>query len=130
MTQPKQALRNRGDLTFEDSAANWGFNQSGVSQGMAFADLDNDGDLDIVVNNMNGVASLYRNDASAPRVAVTLKGTAPNTHGIGAKVELVAEVSAPQSGRAGPFCSKSGDLRWWPLPQQRRTHARLCCRRH
>jgi hypothetical protein len=97
MTQPKQAFRNRGDLTFEDSAANWGFNQPGVSHGMAFADLDNDGDLDIVVNNMNGVASLYRNHASAPRVAVTLKGTPPNTHGIGAKVELVAEVSAPQS---------------------------------
>jgi hypothetical protein len=98
MMQPKQAFRNRGDLTFEDAAAGWGFNQVGVSHGMAFADLDNDGDLDVVVNNMNGVAGLYRNNSSAPRIAIRLKGAPPNTHGIGAKVELVAEVVVPQTG--------------------------------
>lgn len=92
MTQPKQAFRNRGDLTFEDAAASWGFNQVGVSQGMAFADLDNDGDLDVVVNNLNGVAGLYRNNSSAPRIAVRLKGATPNSRGIGANVALIAEV--------------------------------------
>ncbi|HTL54868.1 MAG TPA: CRTAC1 family protein [Candidatus Limnocylindrales bacterium] len=94
MMQPKQAFRNRGDLTFEDAAAAWNFNQTGVSQGMAFADLDNDGDLDVVVNSLNGVAGLYRNNNSAPRITVRLKGTPPNTHGIGARVELVAELPA------------------------------------
>ena len=98
MTQPKQAFRNRGDLTFEDAAVSWGFNQVGVSHGMAFADLDNDGDLDVVVNNLNGAAGIYRNNSSAPRIAVRLKGTAPNTHGIGARVELVAELSPAQAG--------------------------------
>ncbi|HZR19629.1 MAG TPA: FG-GAP-like repeat-containing protein [Verrucomicrobiae bacterium] len=96
MSQPKQAFRNRGDLTFEDAAAAWGFNQIGVSQGMAFADLDNDGDLDVVVNNLNGVAGLYRNNSSAPRIAVRLKGNPPNTHGIGARIELIA-----RAGEAG-----------------------------
>src|SRR5581483_6522358 len=95
-SQPKQAFRNRGDLTFEDAAAAWGFNQIGVSQGMAFADLDNDGDLDVVVNNLNGVAGLYRNNSSAPRIAVRLKGNPPNTHGIGARIELIA-----RAGEAG-----------------------------
>lgn len=98
MSQPKQAFRNRGDLTFEDAAASWGFNQVGVTHGMAFADLDNDGDLDVVVNNMNGVAGLYRNNTSAPRIAVTLRGTAPNTYGIGAKIDLIAEAGNGKPG--------------------------------
>lgn len=103
MSQPKQAFRNRGDVTFEDAAATWGFNQVGVSQGMAFADLDNDGDLDVVINNLNGVAGLYRNNSSAPRIAVRLKGNPPNTHGIGAKVELIAGVETEPGGTPVEF---------------------------
>jgi hypothetical protein len=67
----------------------WGFNLEGVSFGMALGDLDNDGDLDVVVNNLNIAASLYRNDASAGRIGVRLKGLPPNTQGIGARVRLV-----------------------------------------
>jgi hypothetical protein len=85
------AFRNRRDGTFEPMGKEWGFDQLGVSYGMALGDLDNDGDMDVVVNNLNGAASLYRNDSSAPRIGVSLKGKAPNTEGIGARVRLVSE---------------------------------------
>jgi enediyne biosynthesis protein E4 len=83
------AFRNRGDGTFAPMSRQWGFDQDGVSYGMALGDLDNDGDLDVVVNNLNAVASLYRNDVTAGRIAVRLKGLAPNTQGVGARVRLV-----------------------------------------
>src|SRR5256886_6646162 len=82
------AFRNRRDGTFEPMSREWGFDQEGVSYGMALGDLDNDGDLDVVVNNLNAVASLYRNDATAGRIAVRLKGLPPNTQGIGARIRL------------------------------------------
>ncbi len=83
------AFRNRHDGTFEPMSRQWGFDQMGVSYGMAIGDLDNDGDLDVVVNNLNAPASLYRNDATAPRIGVRLKGKAHNTSGTGARIQLV-----------------------------------------
>lgn len=80
------AFRNRGDLTFEDRSREWGFHFRGVSHGMCLADLDNDGDLDVVVNNLNDPASIYRNESPAPRVAVRPKGASANTRGIGARI--------------------------------------------
>ena len=85
---PNLAFRNRGDLTFEDMSEAWGFNFNGVSHGMAVADFDNDGDLDVVVNNLNDACSVYRNHSSAPRLAVRLKGSPPNTRGIGARIKI------------------------------------------
>ncbi|MCI0538385.1 MAG: VCBS repeat-containing protein [Verrucomicrobiales bacterium] len=85
----RAAFRNRGDGSFEPMSQPWEFDQMGISYGMALGDLDNDGDLDVVVNNLNDVASLYRNNASVGRIEVRLKGRSPNTQGIGARVRLV-----------------------------------------
>ncbi len=92
------ALRNLGDLRFADASAAWGFDVRAVSQGMCLADLDNDGDLDVLINNSNDPATVLRNNASAPRVAVRLKGKAPNTRGIGAKVRLLGG-AVPSQGQ-------------------------------
>jgi hypothetical protein len=96
LTTPNHAYRNRGDLTFEDVSAAWGFNSTQVSQGMALADLDNDGDLDVVVNCMNEPALIYRNDSSAPRIAIRLQGKGANSRGIGARIKITGG-PVPQS---------------------------------
>ncbi len=85
---PNRLFRNRGDRTFEEVGTAWGFDSLQVSQGLALADLDNDGDLDVVVNCLNDQALIYRNDAAAPRLAVRLKGRPPNTAGIGAQIRV------------------------------------------
>lgn len=87
---PNAAFRNRGDLTFEDVSTAWGFDESGVEHGMAAADLDGDGDLDLVLNALNGPAKVLRNGAGAGRLLVRLRGTAPNTRGIGARIRVTA----------------------------------------
>jgi len=84
-------LRNNHDLTFTDKSKAWGFNEKDVSNGMVLADLDNDGDLDIVDNRLNEEAGIYENMASAPRIAVRLRGQKPNTQGIGAQIELLGK---------------------------------------
>jgi enediyne biosynthesis protein E4 len=85
---PIVAYRNQGDCTFTEVTEKWGLNRLGVHQGVAAADFDQDGDLDLIVNNLNSPAMLFRNEAGAGRVAVRLKGLAGNTQGIGAKITL------------------------------------------
>jgi hypothetical protein len=92
----KIIFRNRGDLTFEEMGAAWGMGTPGIAHGMALADLDNDGDLDLVINNLNEGAGIYRNDGVAPRVAVRLKGLPPNTRGIGGFIRVLGG-PVPQS---------------------------------
>jgi hypothetical protein len=84
------ALRNRGDMTFEDVSAKWRFGaDEDVSHALASADLDGDGDLDVIVNRLGSPALVLRNDAAAPRVAVRVTGDAPNTRAVGAKIRVL-----------------------------------------
>ncbi|MGH7541887.1 MAG: VCBS repeat-containing protein, partial [Gemmatimonadota bacterium] len=84
------AFRNNGDLTFTNSAETWGLARPGFSNGAAYADLDNRGALDLIVNNLDAPASIYRNRARERNghhyLAVALRGGGANTGGIGAKV--------------------------------------------
>ena len=83
------AYRNRGDGTFEDVSARWRWGtEADISHAIAAADLDGDGDLDVVVNRLRSPALVLRNDAPAARVAIRLSGDPPNTHAIGARLTL------------------------------------------
>lgn len=89
---PNYIFRNEGDLTFENMSTDWGVAQKGFSGGAAYADFDGDGDLDLVVNNINEPAWIYRNN-TVERTAhnflrVELEGEGQNRFGIGAKVTL------------------------------------------
>ncbi|GGB14909.1 VCBS repeat-containing protein [Puia dinghuensis] len=87
-----KAYCNKGNLRFEDASATWGFTRPSFANGAAYADLDNDGDLDLVINNENGPAFIYRNNARETNgnhfIAFYLKGKAPNTFAIGAKIRV------------------------------------------
>ncbi len=91
------AYRNRGDLTFEDVTKSWGFDAPSFSNGAVYADLDNDGDLDYVVNNIHDPASIYRNNlmeresGKSNYLRISFDGGPRNTFGFGAIAE--AELS-------------------------------------
>lgn len=82
--------KNNGDLTFTNKGFDWGINIPSNSNGAAYSDLDNDGDLDIIVNNINKAAFLYRNQGSPTMhyLKVKLKGSGKNTSGLGALVTI------------------------------------------
>jgi hypothetical protein len=85
---PNYAFRNRGNLTFEETGKAWRFDAPEISNGIALADLDNDGDQDVVINCLNAAALVYRNDCPAPRLAVRLKGKPGNIQGINALIKV------------------------------------------
>jgi len=87
-------FRNDHQLGFTNETANWGLTKRSISNGTAYADLDNDGYLDLIINNLNGTATIYRNNgakkAPAHYLRLRLKGKGQNTYGIGAKVYIQA----------------------------------------
>jgi len=93
---PNYAYRNNGDLTFTDVTKIWGMDKPSFSNGAAFADLDNDGDLDYIVNNIDDKAFVYENTlyktgkkADGNRyLRIKLKGSEYNDNAIGAKIRL------------------------------------------
>ncbi len=89
---PNYAFRNKGDLTFENQSANWGVATPGFSNGAAYGDLNGDGGLDLVVNNINQEAFIYRNNVRTlldnRYLQIKLEGDGSNRFGIGSKVTL------------------------------------------
>lgn len=83
-------FRNNHNLTFEDKSKAWGFGKKVNSNGIAYADLDNDGDLDLVVNNLDSIASIYENTQGNQNnyISIQLKGTAQNPFAIGTRITI------------------------------------------
>lgn len=89
------AYRNHGGLNFENVSKSWGLDELSYSNGAAWADLDQDGDLDLVINNVDSEASIFKNQSreqQAPNyLRVKLEGSSSNLEGIGAQVKVWME---------------------------------------
>jgi hypothetical protein len=80
------AFRNVSGNRFEHASKEWGLDQETFSNGAAYGDLDNDGDLDLVVSNVNQPCLVYQNNTTNKTLKIKLEGNSPNTGAIGAKV--------------------------------------------
>ncbi len=92
---PNYAFRNTGKLQFIDASKDWGLGQESFSNGAAYVDLDNDGDLDLVVNNIDQPAFIYRNNAAnrsrSNFLKIVLEGDKKNTKGIGTRIIIPSD---------------------------------------
>lgn len=88
---PNYAFKNEGELKFQNMAEEWGLDQPGFSNGAAYADLDNDGDLDLIVHNLNMPSIIYKNNSERLEhnfIKLQVEGTGKNTRAIGSVVNI------------------------------------------
>jgi hypothetical protein len=88
-----KAFRNNGNLKFSDEGENWGFTTPSFSNGASYADLDNDGDLDLIVNNVNSKAFVYKNNSQQKNkdnhfISFKLQSNTKNTFAIGSQIQV------------------------------------------
>ncbi len=112
-------FRNNGDMTFTDMSSEWGLPLPTFSNGAAYADLDNDGDLDLVINNINDEALVYRNNqreinpGEAHYLEIGLTGEPHNCGGPGATARIYYDNGKQQVRENSPYrgyLSTSGDI--------------------
>jgi len=102
------AFRNNGNLKFSNATKEWGMDEPGFSNGAATADLDNDGDLDVIINNINDKATLYENtlnnkkDSAQHYLQIKLLGNAPNKDAFGAWVKIYTDGGGEQVYETNP----------------------------
>lgn len=93
---PNYLFKNNGDLTFKNQSESWGFDKPSFSNGAAYADLDNDGDLDLIINNIDQKAFVYKNNSEKlpdhHYLRVKLSGRKENPYGFGTKVTVYTNI--------------------------------------
>jgi len=85
-------FKNKGNLSFQKKMKDWGLEKKTNSNGVAYADFDNDGDLDLVMSNQSEKATIYENHATNNYISIRLHGNEKNSKGIGAKVFVYTKI--------------------------------------
>ncbi|HUH33777.1 MAG TPA: FG-GAP-like repeat-containing protein, partial [Daejeonella sp.] len=117
------AFKNNGDLTFENVSENWGLKDPTFSNGAVYADLDNDGDLELIINNINDEALLYKNNAREKAngghyLKIKFNGEKGNRNGLGAWAEIYygkGEMQAYENTPYRGYLSSMSDIAFFGL---------------
>jgi len=102
-------FKNNGNLGFEDKSIEWGFDAPSFSNGAVYADLDNDGDLDFVINNINDKAGVYKNNQrqlkpeASHYIKFNLQGSEQNVNAIGAEISIYYDHGKKQVVDQSPY---------------------------